>query len=359
MGYHTQITRELLPGGRAVREAVFVREQGFRNEFDEIDAAAFHLLISDGDKPVAAARLFTEDGGLTYHPGRMAVLREYRGRGLGAMAMRALEEKARGLGGILMVLSAQCRARGFYEKLGYHSTGEELLDEGCPHVMMEKYLVGTPEYRLAVFDLDGTLLDTLDDLTDSLNTVLSRNGYAPRTRDEVRRFVGNGIRRLIERALPEGTEDAEIDRIFAVFKPYYNMHCNVKTAPYRGVPALLRVLRAAGMRTAVLSNKADEAVQPLCAQYFPGLLDMARGERAPFPRKPEPDSLLNMLRELGVSPEEAVYIGDSEVDVRTAANAGIQAILVDWGFRDRETLRAAGARVIVSTADALLQALTM
>ncbi len=357
MRYNVQITRELLPGGVYVRNTVFVEEQGFQNELDETDNIAWHLLISDGDKPVAAARLFTEDGGVTYHLGRMAVLKEYRGRHLGAMAMDVLEEKTRALGGMLITLSAQCRASGFYEKVGYAQTDDFHLDEGCPHVTMEKYLAGKPKYRLAVFDLDGTILDTLDDLADSLNAVLAQNGYPQRTRDEVRRFVGNGIRTLILRALPEGTDDAEIDRIFGIFKDYYQQHCAEKTAPYEGIPMLLRILRAAGMRSAVLSNKADAAVQALCAQYFKGLLAAARGERAPFPRKPEPDSLLDLLRELEVSAADAVYIGDSEVDVATARNAGMHAVLVDWGFRDRETLLAAGAQVIVSDTDALLREL--
>ncbi len=213
------------------------------------------------------------------------------------------------------------------------------------------------KYQLAVFDLDGTILNTLDDLADSLNAALAAAGYPLRTRDEVRCFVGNGIRKLMERGVPEGTPTEEIDRVHRLFTAHYNAHCADKTGPYAGIPALLVALRAAGMRTAVLSNKADEAVQKLCARYFPGMFDAVQGERAPFPRKPEPDALYAMLGELGIAREETVYIGDSEVDIATARNAGLAAILVDWGFRDRETLLAAGAESIVSAPEDLEQRL--
>ena len=213
------------------------------------------------------------------------------------------------------------------------------------------------KYELAIFDLDGTILDTLDDLTDAVNAALAASHFPARTREEVRGFVGNGIRLLIERAVPSGTNTAQIDTVFAHFKKYYAAHCADRTAPYAGVRELLQMLRAAGCRVAVLSNKADFAVQTLCARYFDGLLDAAAGERAGVLRKPAPDGVWALLSSLKVSRERAVYIGDSEVDVQTAQNAGLDAILVDWGFRTAAQLRAAGATCIVSDTAALADAI--
>ncbi len=211
------------------------------------------------------------------------------------------------------------------------------------------------KYQLAIFDLDGTILDTLEDLTDGVNYALTECGYPVRTIDEVRSFVGNGIRRLIERALPSGTPEAEIDHVHGIFSPYYRAHCDVKTRPYDGIPEMLRMLRESGIRTAVLSNKADFAVQPLVRQYFGGLFDLAFGERDGIPRKPAPDAVFEILAQLGVEKSQAVYIGDSNVDVETARNAGLDCICVDWGFRDRAQLRDAGAEQIVSAPQELLK----
>ncbi len=213
------------------------------------------------------------------------------------------------------------------------------------------------KYTLVIFDLDGTILDTLEDLTDGVNYALTECGYPVRTIDEVRSFVGNGIRKLIERALPSGTPEAEIDRVHGIFSPYYKAHCDVKTKPYDGIPALLRKLRDAGIRTTVLSNKGDFAVQPLVQQYFPDLFTLALGERPGVPRKPAPDAVFEILGRLGVDKSDAVYIGDSDVDIETAQNAGLPCISVDWGFRDRMQLTEAGARVIVSSPEELLAAL--
>lgn len=204
------------------------------------------------------------------------------------------------------------------------------------------------KYKLAIFDLDGTILDTLEDLTDSVNYALTECGYPTRTITEVRSFVGNGIRRLIERCLPTDAAKTEIDRVHGIFAAYYKAHCAVKTAPYRGTEALLQRLRDGGVLTAVLSNKADFAVQPLVQQYFPGLFDTALGERPGVPRKPAPDGVHEILERLGVSKADAVYIGDSDVDITTAENAGMDCISVDWGFRDRAFLLEHGAKVIVS-----------
>ena len=208
-------------------------------------------------------------------------------------------------------------------------------------------------HSLAIFDLDGTILDTLEDLWHSLNYALRTNACPERTFDECRRFVGNGIRKLLERAVPDGTTDAEIDRIHAAFTAYYKVHCNDHTAPYSGIPELLRTLRAHGWKTAVVSNKPDYGVQELCAAHFAGLFDAATGERAGYPKKPAPDLVDLMLEQLAVPREAAVYIGDSDVDIATAQNAGMPCISVEWGFRDEAFLLAHGACTLVKTADEL------
>ena len=204
------------------------------------------------------------------------------------------------------------------------------------------------KYQLAIFDLDGTILDTLDDLADSLNYALEKSGYPVRTRDEVRRFVGNGIRKLIERGVPSGTDAESVSRVHEDFTAYYKVHCADKTKPYENIPELLKKLRENGVKTAVVSNKADYAVQDLCVQYFEGLFDAAVGEREGVRKKPAPDSVNAVLEKLGVNRENSVYIGDSDVDVETARNSGMNCIAVDWGFRDRDLLISSGAEIIVS-----------
>lgn len=206
-------------------------------------------------------------------------------------------------------------------------------------------------YRLAVFDLDGTILNTLDDLADSLNFALKSSGFPERSIDEVRNFVGNGIRKLIERGVPKGTDTAMIDRVHSDFTAHYKVHCADKTRPYDGITELLGRLRGAGCLTAVVSNKADYGVQELCARYFPGMFDIAVGERDGIRKKPAPDSVNEVLKRLGVSNKEAVYIGDSDVDVETARNAEMDCIGVEWGFRGREFLEAHGAKVIAANTE--------
>lgn len=202
-------------------------------------------------------------------------------------------------------------------------------------------------YKLAVFDMDGTILDTLEDLKDSTNFALEKCGYPTRSYDEVRRFVGNGIRKLIERAVPEGLTVEQIDRVHEVFTEHYKVHCADKTKAYDGIKPLLEKLRANGVKTAVVSNKADYGVQELCKEYFDGLFDYAIGEREGIRRKPAPDSVNEALRVLGMSKSEAVYIGDSDVDFETAKNAELPCISVLWGFRDEEFLREKGATLFV------------
>lgn len=205
------------------------------------------------------------------------------------------------------------------------------------------------KYQAAIFDLDGTILNTLEDLTDSINFALQKNGYPQRTIEEVRRFVGNGIGKLAQRAVPAGTGAEQTKQVLDDFKEYYGKHCADKTLPYEGITDLLKELRASGCRIAVVSNKADFAVQTLCKDYFPDLFDVAVGEREGIRRKPSPDALFEILDKLGIHKEQAVYIGDSEVDIETAANAGMDCLSVDWGFRSTDFLKQQGAKKIVST----------
>ncbi len=200
--------------------------------------------------------------------------------------------------------------------------------------------------KAAVFDMDGTILNTLEDLKDTLNYALQQAGYEPHTLEEVRSYVGNGIRRMIECAVPEGTAAGECDRIQEIFMPYYQQHCADQTCAYPGVRELLERFRAEGILTAVVSNKADGAVQDLVEVYFKGLFDIAVGEQAGIRKKPAPDMVEKALDALGVKKEEAVYIGDSEVDMATAENAGLDRIIVAWGFRDKEFLKEKGAERI-------------
>lgn len=212
-------------------------------------------------------------------------------------------------------------------------------------------------YQLAIFDLDGTLLDTLDDLHQALNYALGTQGFAPRTRAEVRAFVGNGIRRLIERAVPAETAPTQIDAIMAAFTPYYADHCADRTRPYDGILPLLQQLNQAGVVCALVSNKPDYAVQTLCAQYFPGLLAACAGAKDTVRKKPYPDAVFAVMQALGLQGARAVYIGDSEVDLLTAKNAALPCIAVSWGFRDRDVLLSAGAELVCDTPQALRQAL--
>lgn len=213
------------------------------------------------------------------------------------------------------------------------------------------------KYRLAIFDLDGTILNTLEDLADSTNYALSVHNMPGRTIDEVRRFVGNGIHKLIERAVPQGSTDEQIERVFVTFKEYYKDHCAVKTRPYDGIMELMKTLREKEVLTAVVSNKGDFAVQILCKDYFPGLFDFAVGEREGIRRKPAPDSVLAVLEQFHISKEDAVYIGDSEVDIQTAENAGMKEIAVTWGFRSEDFLKENGAGCLAHTPEELLEKL--
>lgn len=210
------------------------------------------------------------------------------------------------------------------------------------------------KYRAAIFDMDGTILNTLEDLTDSTNYILREYGMPARSPEEIRHFVGNGIRRLLEQAVTEDSTPETVNRIMESFVVYYKDHCAVKTRPYEGITETIRELRNLGVETAVVSNKVDAAVHALNDRYFPGLFDAAAGEKAGIARKPAPDSVFAVLKELGIPKEEAVYIGDSEVDYMTSRNAGMDVIMVDWGFRGEAFLRACGATNIVRKPDELI-----
>lgn len=206
------------------------------------------------------------------------------------------------------------------------------------------------QYDAVLFDLDGTLLNTLDDLTDAVNHTLRAFGYPARETPEVRAFVGNGIRKLIERVLPGGGADPNMEAALAEFKRYYTEHCNVRTHPYEGVVEAMAALDEAGIKLAIVSNKNDEAVNALAHDYFGSLVSAAIGGRDGVPRKPAPDMPLLALEAIGAIPERTLFVGDSDVDLQTATNSGMDCMLVSWGFRDKEMLAALNPRFLVEDA---------
>lgn len=211
------------------------------------------------------------------------------------------------------------------------------------------------KYDSVIFDMDGTLLDTLEDLQSAVNATMREMGFPERTLSEVRTFVGNGIKVLVDRSLPEDADEETKESALLFYKVYYSKHTLEKTKPYAGVVELLRRLNEENIPCAIVSNKVDPAVKSLADVFFPGLTKAAIGEKAGIARKPEPDSVFEAMKLMGV--KNPVYVGDSEVDVMTAKNAGIDGIFVTWGFRDREWLKKCGAEVIVDTADELYNAL--
>ena len=207
--------------------------------------------------------------------------------------------------------------------------------------------------KAVVFDLDGTILDTLEDLKDSMNHVLVTNEMPMRSTEEIRRFVGNGLRNLTSRAVVPGTSESDIDKMYAQMMTWYRAHSSIKTSPYKGINEILIKLKNDGQKLCVVSNKADLAVGDLCKKYFPDIFDCAMGAREGVAIKPAPDLVNMALDQLGVKKENAVYIGDSEVDVATAAAAGLPCICVLWGFRDRNQIEAAGGKTFVHTPEEL------
>ena len=210
-------------------------------------------------------------------------------------------------------------------------------------------------YDTILFDMDGTVLDTLRDLWASTNAVLRELGHPARTLDEIRSYVGNGAANQIRCAMPAGSSDAALADALARYQAHYAAHCREHTKPYDGVVPMLDTLSKAGKRLAVVSNKPQRAVTLLNEEHFGALLPVAIGETPERRRKPAPDTVYAALEELGATKEGAVYVGDSEVDVATAANAGLPLIAVSWGFRSRAQLEAAGATCIADTPEELLK----
>lgn len=199
-------------------------------------------------------------------------------------------------------------------------------------------------YTSVLFDLDGTLLDTLGDLTAAMNRTLTRHSLPERTRQQMRAALGNGARRLMELSVPAGTDGALFETLLAEYNADYAAHCRIETAPYPGVDALLRQLHAQGRKLAIVSNKPDEAVRALRAEFFADTVPIAVGEKQGIRRKPAPDTLLTAMAQLGAERTSTVYVGDSEVDIATARAAGLPCVSVLWGFRDRDLLEQAGAQ---------------
>ena len=213
------------------------------------------------------------------------------------------------------------------------------------------------QYKTVVFDLDGTLLDTLEDLADSVNAALTTYDCPTKTIEQVRAYVGNGIQKLMERSVEGGLQHPSFDKIFAKFKEHYKENCRNKTKPYEGILQVIRTLKNAGIKVAIVSNKADFAVKELNEYYFREFQMVAIGECEGIQRKPAPDTVFEALRELSSSVEDAIYVGDSDVDIMTAKNAGMPCISVLWGFRDKAFLEQHGAGCFAETPGDILRLL--
>ena len=211
-------------------------------------------------------------------------------------------------------------------------------------------------YGAYIFDLDGTLLDTLGDLAASVNYALRTHGMTEHSIDDVRRYVGNGVRKLMERAIPDGASNPDFEATFVTFRQHYMAHSLDTTKPYDGIPETLQALKAKGCRLAVVSNKMMAATQELCRHFFPDTIEVAIGEDEAhgIRKKPAPDTVIAALRQLGVGQERAVYVGDSDVDLETARNSDLPCISVLWGFRERDFLLQHGAKTFISAPSELL-----
>ncbi len=210
------------------------------------------------------------------------------------------------------------------------------------------------KYKAVIFDMDGTILNTLEDLKNATNYSLRQFGMPERSLEEVRMFVGNGIRKLVERAVPSGTSEEKIAQVFDVFLEYYEIHSADNTSPYPGILELVEKLKKSGIKTAVSTNKADVPAQELGREYFNGIFDLIVGQQDGLKVKPAPDSVNKILSILDIQKKDAIYIGDSDVDVQTAKNSGLDFIGVSWGFRGREFLEKNGAKNIVDNANEIL-----
>ena len=209
------------------------------------------------------------------------------------------------------------------------------------------------KYDAVLFDLDGTVLDTVEDIADSLNRALENHGFARISTAQAESFLGNGTRRLVELALPEDCPEAVKEEVIEEYRGLYDRFCHEKTRPYRGMVELMKALKAAGVKTAIVSNKPDSMVQTLAAVYYPGVPDVVLGEREGLPRKPAPDMVQFALEAIGAEASRSIYVGDTEVDILTARNAGMGCVSVPWGFRSREQLEKAGANPIAGTVEEL------
>ena len=210
-------------------------------------------------------------------------------------------------------------------------------------------------YNTYIFDLDGTLLDTLQDLANAVNHAMREMNYPERTVDEVRRFIGNGIRMLIKRAAPQDISVEDYEKTLAIFTAYYLDHIADFTKPYDGIAEVIETLKSKGCKVAVVSNKADEAAKKVVKDYFGDIFDMVVGKMDRFPSKPEPDSVLYVIETLGADKDKCIYSGDSEVDVQTAHNAGLPCVGVTWGNRDVSELIAAGAEYIAEKPNEIIE----
>ncbi len=204
-------------------------------------------------------------------------------------------------------------------------------------------------YKAIIFDLDGTLLDTLKDLQEGTNYALRVNGMPERTLDEIRRFVGSGSRKLIERVIPGCEKEGVFEKVLEDYNFYYKDHCKDHTQPYPGIAEMLSELKQKGYALGVVSNKPDFAVQELIPEYFPDVFASVSGERQGIAKKPAPDLIWEAMKKLNVTKEEAVYVGDSEVDLEAAENAGLPCISVSWGFKGREFLEQHNAAIIIES----------
>ena len=211
------------------------------------------------------------------------------------------------------------------------------------------------KYKAVIFDLDGTLLNTLDDLADSVNYILKKFGYPQQPKLSIRRFLGNGIKCLMKLSLPSSLDEAAREEAFLAFKEYYTAHCQIKTQAYKGIPELLKTLEAKGYKLAIVSNKNFAAVQALNQTYFSQNVQVAIGEKPGIRKKPAPDTVLAALQILGCTKDETVYVGDSEVDKATADNSGMDCILVSWGFRDKPELMSLKAKYLVDKPKEILE----
>lgn len=209
------------------------------------------------------------------------------------------------------------------------------------------------KYKLVVFDMDGTILNTLSDLLSAVNYAMEKSDYPLLTYNTLKGYVGNGIMKMLSRAVPSGVEN--LDKVYADFTEYYSEHCSDTTAPYEGIVEVIGKIKSLGYKTAVVSNKDDYGVKALCEQFFKGLFDIEIGVREGYDKKPSPDLVNIAFDYLGVTPNESVYVGDSDVDFLTAKNSKTDFIGVEWGFRDREVLEGLGAKNIATKPEDILR----